>query len=63
MKRTPLKDDYVLSLSGHFKGKHGYVTRVENDFSCVVWKDVWDFGLWVSSDTLHVTKRLKKGES
>ncbi len=52
--------DRVKAISGHFKGKSGYVTRVYGSSACVVWKGVWEHGIWVELYELKRTKRYKK---
>lgn len=56
------RGDYVKAVSGHFKGKRGQVTRVNdegNGMACVVWKDVWDYGIWSEIKDLKVTRKGK----
>ena len=55
-----LKGDRVVAISGHFKNKRGYVCRIENNAACVVWKNVWDHGIWVDLKELKRTKRYKQ---
>ena len=57
-----MKNDRVKSIEGHFEGKKGFVTRVENDQACVVFSDIWDHGIWVELNTLKRTKRYKKDQ-
>lgn len=52
--------DRVKAISGHFKDKKGYVTRINESNACVVWKGVWDHGIWVDLKELKRTKRYKK---
>lgn len=52
-------EDRVKATSGHFNGKSGYVTRTNGDTACVVWKGVWDHGIWVDIAELKRTKRYK----
>lgn len=54
------RHDRVVALSGPFKGKRGYVCRVEGDSACVAWKGVWEHGIWVDISDLKRTKRYKK---
>jgi len=54
------RHDRVLALQGHFKGKRGYVCRVDEGMACVAWKGVWDHGIWVSLNELKRTKRYRK---
>lgn len=56
------RHDRVLAVSGHFKDKRGYVTRVEHGMACVVWKGVWEFGIWTELADLKRTKRYKKDQ-
>ena len=60
MSNTIQRHDRVLALSGHFKGKRGYVTRADELCACVVFKGVWDHGVWVDLTELKRTKRYKK---
>ena len=53
--------DYVLATRGHFEGKRGYVTRTDEYGACVVWKGLWDHGIWVELSVLKRNKRLKQG--
>lgn len=53
------KADRVKAITGHFAGKSGYVTRTNGSSACVVWKGVWDHGIWVSISDLKLTKRPK----
>jgi ribosomal protein L24 len=52
--------DRVKAARGHFEGKRGYVTRTRGDRACVVWKGVWDHGIWTELSDLKRTKRYKK---
>jgi len=52
--------DRVLALSGHFKDKRGYVTRIDGRQACVVWNGVWEHGIWTDIADLKRTKRYKK---
>lgn len=57
------RGDYVKAIVGHFKAKRGWVARVDGSWACVVWRGVWDHGIWVSLSDLKRTKRLKpKGD-
>ena len=55
-----IRHDRVISISGHFKDKKGYVCRTEHGQACVVFKGVWDHGIWVDLNTLKRTKRYKR---
>lgn len=67
MKQKPksklLIDDRVIATSGHFQGKRGQVVRLHSDQACVVWKGVWDHGIWVDQTELRKTKRYRKEAS
>ena len=52
--------DRVVAVYGHFIGKRGYVTRINGNDACVVWRGVWDHGIWVPVSYLKRTKRYKK---
>ena len=52
--------DRVRAISGHFKGQRGYVTRVHGSTACVVWRSVWEHGIWVNFSELKRTKRYNK---
>lgn len=39
------RHDRVKAIDGPFEGKKGYVTRVDDAMACVVFKDVWSFGV------------------
>ncbi len=52
--------DRVKAISGHFEGNTGVVVRTSSDSACVVFKGVWDHGIWVSMYQLKRTKRYKK---
>lgn len=60
---TIQRGDYVKAVSGHFKGKRGWVSRVEDSTACVVWKGVWAFGIWTPLKDIKRTKRINKGEA
>lgn len=60
MNRDIQKNDRVVAISGHFKDKRGFVCRVEYNRACVVWKGVWDHGIWTDVSDLKRTKRYKK---
>lgn len=60
MQKYIQKSDRVLATSGYFQGKKGFVTRVYGDIACVVWKGVWEHGVWVNISELKRTKRYKK---
>jgi ribosomal protein L24 len=55
------RGDYVKAISGHFKGKRGWVSRVNNESACVCWKGVWEHGIWTPLRELKRTRRLKDG--
>ena len=59
-KKDIIRHDRVISESGDFKGKKGYVCRVTGDGACVVFVGVWEHGIWVELSTLKRTKRYKK---
>ena len=61
IKRRPYiqRHDRVLAIAGHFQGTRGYVCRVHGDDACVVWKGVWDYGIWVPVSYLQRIKRYK----
>ncbi len=54
------RHDRVLAWNGHFKDKRGYVCRTDETSACVVFKGVWDHGIWVDLTELKRTKRYKK---
>lgn len=54
------RQDRVVAIRGHFKGKRGWVARVRDGSICVVWKGVWDHGIWCFIDEVKRTKRYKK---
>lgn len=60
MKPYIQRHDRVRAISGHFKGKRGYVCRVFGGNACVAWKGVWDHGIWGPIDELKRTKRYVK---
>lgn len=60
MKRTPQRDDYVKAISGSFKGSRGWVSRVNDYAACVVWKGIWDHGIWTPLKDVKVTRRPKR---
>lgn len=51
------REDYVKAISGHFKGKRGWVSRVNGDSACVCWRGVWEHGIWADLKDLKRTKR------
>jgi ribosomal protein L24 len=51
--------DYIKAISGHFKGKRGQIVRVSGKMACVVWKSVWDHGIWSEIKDLKVTRKGK----
>lgn len=53
------REDRVKAISGHFKGKSGWVARVDDNSACVVWKGVWEHGIWMDLTDLKRTKRYK----
>lgn len=53
------REDRVKAIDGHFKGKSGWVARVNGDSACVCWKGVWEHGIWVDISNLKRTKRYK----
>ena len=46
-----------MAVSGHFKGKRGWISRVNNDMACVCYKNVWEFGIWAFITDLKITRR------
>lgn len=56
------RGDYVKAITGHFKGKRGWVCRVEGDVACVVWKGVWDHGIWTPICHMKVTRSFRGEE-
>jgi len=56
------RHDRVKATRGHFEGKLGYVCRVFGDSACVVWKGVWEHGIWTPLTELKRTKRYKKDQ-
>ena len=55
-----IRHDRVTAIKGHFKGRKGYVTRVDSVGACVVWNGVWSHGIWTPLLDLKRTKRYKK---
>jgi len=53
------RQDRVIAVSGHFKGKRGYVCRVHGTTACVVWKNHWEHGIWTDLKDLKRTKQYK----
>lgn len=53
------REDRVKAVSGHFKGKSGWVSRTDESAACVVFKGVWEHGIWVDISELKRTKRYK----
>lgn len=51
------RGDYVKAIGGHFKDKRGWVSRVDETSACVVWRGVWDHGIWTPLVDLKRTKR------
>lgn len=60
MNNYIIRHDRVKAISGHFKDKKGYVTRISGDMACVVWDGVWSHGIWTEISDLKRTKRYKK---
>lgn len=54
-----IRHDRVKIISGCFKNKKGYVTKVHGDKACVVIATVWLHGIWLDSCDLKRTKRYK----
>jgi len=53
------RHDRVIATSGHFENKKGYVCRVHGNMACVVWKNVWEHGIWTNLNELKRTERYK----
>ena len=62
MKPEFQRGDYVKGVAGPFKGKRGWVARVSHEQACVVWKGVWDHGIWTFLEELKRTRRPRAKE-
>lgn len=60
MKQDFKESDRVIGIKGTFEGKKGEIVRINGESACVVWRDVWDFGIWVFFDEIKRTKRYRE---
>lgn len=60
MSKRPIeRGDYVKAISGPFEGKTGWVSRSDCNAACVVWKGVWEHGIWIHLGDIKRTGREK----